>query len=154
VLAFPVRHPDHPDLSLCLVVARRTGGTPWYLLTSEPVENEAQAWLVVLAYARRWQIELAWKTCKRELGMQSPRVWDWESRLKLLGLATLAYAFLLSLLTEPFTLLRRWLFRYAAHRTGRRLRATRVPLARLRLAVSRLWLAYPPSISRRAVLAS
>jgi hypothetical protein len=91
-----------------------------------------------------------WKTCKSELGMQSPRLWDWESRLKLLGLATLAYAFLLHLLSAPFKLLRRWLVRYAAHRTGRRLRATRVPLARLRLALSRLWLAYPPSLSRRA----
>ncbi len=150
VLAFPVRHPEHPKLSLWLVVARRTGGTPWYLLTSEPVETQAQAWKVVMAYARRWQIELAWKTCKSELGMQSPRVWEWETRLKLLGLATLAYAFLLHLLTKPFKLLRRWLLRYGCHRTGSRLRATRVPLARVRLALSRLWLAHPPRLSRRA----
>jgi DDE family transposase len=115
VLAFAVRHPELP---LWLVVARRKGSTPWYLLTSEPVHTEAQAWKVVLAYARRWQIELAWKTCKCELAMQSPRVWDWETRLKLLGLATLAYAFLLHLLSEPFALLRRWLFRYAAHSHG------------------------------------
>jgi hypothetical protein len=33
--------------------------------------------------------------------MQSPRVWNWETRLKLLGLATLAYAFLLHLLSVP-----------------------------------------------------
>jgi hypothetical protein len=52
-LAFPVRHPDHPDLPLWLVVARRKGSTPWYLLTSEPVENEAQAWKVVMAYPPR-----------------------------------------------------------------------------------------------------
>jgi Transposase DDE domain len=149
VLAFPVRHPDHPDLPLWLVVARRKGSTPWYLLTSAPVETEADAWKVVLAYARRWQIEVMWQTCKSELGMQSPRLWDWESRLKLLGLATLAYAFLLHLLSTPFRLVRRWLLRYAAHRTGRRLRATRVPLVRLRLALSRLWLAYPPRLSRR-----
>jgi len=152
VLAFPVRHPEHPDLPLWLVVVRRTGGSPWYLLTSEPVENAAQAWKVAMAYARRGPIELAWKTCKSEWGMQSPRLWDWESRLKLLGLATLAYAFLLHLLTEPFVLLRRWLFRYACHRSGRHLRSTRVPLARLRLALSRLWLAYPPRFSRRAAL--
>lgn len=149
VLAFPVCHPEHPDLPLWLVVARRKGRTPWYLLTSEPVESEEQAWKVVLAYARRWQIEVTWKTCKSELGMQSPRVWDWETRLKLLGLATLAYAFLLHLLSAPFKLVRRWLLRYAAHRTGRRLRATQVPLARLRLALSRLWLASPPRLSRR-----
>lgn len=35
-LAFPVRHADHPDLPLWLVVARRKGSTPWYLLTSKP----------------------------------------------------------------------------------------------------------------------
>ena len=150
VLAFPVRHADHPDLPLWLVIARRKGGSPWYLLTSEPVENEEQAWKVVMAYARRWQIELMWKTCKSEMGMQSPRLWDWESRLKLLGLAALAYAFLLHLLSAPFKLLRRWLLRFAAHRSGRRLRATRFPLVRLRLALSRLWLTYPPPISRRA----
>lgn len=73
MLAFPVRHPDHPDLPLWLV-ARRKGSTPWYLLTSEPVESEEQAWKVVMAYARRWQIELMWKMCKSELGMQSPQV--------------------------------------------------------------------------------
>jgi hypothetical protein len=104
----------------------------------------------VLAYARRWQIEVMWKTCKSELGMQSPRVWDWETRLKLLGLATLAYAFLLHLLSTSFQLVRRWLLRYAAHRTGRHLRRTRVPLMRRLMALSRLWLAYPPRLSRRA----
>jgi hypothetical protein len=149
VLAFPVRHPDHPELRLWLVVARRKGSWPWYVLTSEPLECEEQAWKVVLAYARRWQIEVMWKTCKSEVGRQSPRLWDWQSRLKLFALATLAYAFLLHLLSPPFKLLRRWLLRYAAPRSGRRLRATRVPLARLRLALSRLWLAYPPPLSRR-----
>jgi hypothetical protein len=115
VLASPVRHPDHPDVALWLVVAHRTSGTPWYRLPSELVDNEAQAGSVVLAYARRWQSELAWKTCKSELGMQSLRVWDRETRLKRLRQATLAYAFLISLLTEAVTLLRRWLFRYTAH---------------------------------------
>jgi hypothetical protein len=150
VLAFPVHHPDHPALPLWLVVARRKGSTPWYVLTSEPVECEEQAGKVVRAYARRGPLEVMWKTCKSELGMQSPRRWDWQSRLKLLGLAPLASAFLLHLLSTPFKLLRRWLVRYAAHRSGRRLRATRVPLTRLRLALSRLWLAYPPPLSRRA----
>jgi hypothetical protein len=141
VLAFPVRHPDQPELPRWLVVARRTAGTPCYLLTSEPVEREAQACKGVMASARRWQIELMWKTGKSELGMQSPRLGDGESRLTLLGLATLASAFLLHLLSTPFRLLRRWWLRDACHRTGRRLRATRVPRVRLRLALSRLWLA-------------
>src|SRR6266700_6806856 len=32
VLFFPVTHPDAPDWPLTLVVARRKGGKPWYLL--------------------------------------------------------------------------------------------------------------------------
>jgi hypothetical protein len=72
VLAFALRHPDHPAVPLWLVVAGGTGGRPCYLLTSEPLASAAQAWSVVLAYARRWQIALACKTCKSELGMQSP----------------------------------------------------------------------------------
>ncbi len=57
VLACPVSHPDFPQGRLWLVVGRREGGTPWYRLTNEPRETEEQAWVVVLAYARRWQIE-------------------------------------------------------------------------------------------------
>jgi hypothetical protein len=150
VLAIAVFHPDHPGWPLWLVVARRQGGSPWYLLTSEKIETEEQAWAVVLAYARRWQIELSFKHCKSEFSFQSPRVWTWEERLKLLGLATLAYAFLLTLLSAEYRTLRCWLFRYGCHRTGRHLREARVPLARLRSALSKLWLAHPPALTRRA----
>ncbi len=152
VLAFPVCHPDHREWPLWLVVARRSNGKPWYLLTSEPVESAEQAWAIVFAYVRRWQIELVFKHCKSELSFQSPRVWDWQGRLKLLGLATLAYAFLLHLLSEQYAPVRRWLFRYACHRTGTHLQRVRVPLARLRSALSTLWLAHPPAFSRRAAM--
>ncbi len=154
VFACPVTHPDFPRWQLWLVVGRRQGGTPWYLLTNEPIETEEQAWAVVLAYARRWQIELAWRNCKSELGMQSPRVWGWQERLKLLGIATLAYAFLLHLLSPAFGPLRLWLLRYACHRTGRHARLAHEPLPRLRLALSRLWLEHPPAFSRRQAGAS
>lgn len=149
VLACPVHHPDFAQWQLWLVVARRQGGSPWYLLTTEAVETEEQAWAVVLAYARRWQIEMSWRNCKSELSMQSPRVWGWEERLKLLGLATLAYAFLLHLLSPGFGPLRTWLLRYGCHRTGRHARLAHEPLPRLRLALSRLWLEHPPAFSRR-----
>ncbi len=152
VLAFPVFHPDHDEWPLWMVVARRSNGKPWYLLTSEPVETAEQAWSIVFAYIRRWLIELVFKHCKSELGFQSPRVWDWDGRLKLLGLATLAYAFLLHLLSEQYALLRRWLIRYACPRTGAHLRQVRVPLARLRSALSKLWLAHPPAFSRRGAM--
>lgn len=147
VLALPVWRPDDRTHArpLWLVVARRgQGQEPWYLLTSEPVHTAEEAWQVVYSYARRWQIEMSWRYSKSELAMESPRLWSWERRQKLLLLATLAYAFLLSLLLPAHTALRHWLLRYWCHRTGKRSRAASTPLYRLRSAVSRLWLAYLP----------
>jgi hypothetical protein len=89
---------QHPKLAvpLWLVVSRRGHGhQPWYLLTTEPVASADDAWQMVLAYARRWQIEMAWRSSKTELAYESPRCWQWETRRKLLMLASLAYAFLL-----------------------------------------------------------
>lgn len=145
VLALPVwrRHDYLRRQPLWLVVARRgQGQEPWYLLTSEPVTTAEQAWQIVYAYARRWQIELCWRYGKSELALESPRVWRWEGRQKFLLLATLAYAFLLSLLRADHLPIRQWLLRYWCHRTGTRSRETSAPLYRLRSALSRLWLAY------------
>ncbi|WP_151754836.1 hypothetical protein [Dictyobacter vulcani] len=72
ILALPVTHPDHREQPLWLVVARRKGGLPWYLLTAEPIANADDAWRIMFAYARRWQIELTWKENKSELAFQSP----------------------------------------------------------------------------------
>jgi hypothetical protein len=143
VYAVSLYHPDFRT-PLWLVVARSGAGQePWYLLTTEPVETAADAWRIVLAYARRWQIEMAFRYGKSELALESPRLWRWEHRLKLLLIVTLAYAFLLSLLDERFELLRTWLLRHFCHRTGQRGRNTPTPLYRLRSAISRLWLAHP-----------
>jgi hypothetical protein len=69
VLAFPVRHPDYPEVPFWLVVSRPgKGHKPWYLLTTEEVSNERQAWRVVFAYTRRWNIEMGWRFGKSELG--------------------------------------------------------------------------------------
>jgi hypothetical protein len=106
------------------------------------VRTAEDAWGVVMAYARRWQIECAWRYGKSELGMESPRVWTWERREKLLLMVTLLYAFLLSLLEAALELLREWLLRYWCHRTGKRSREVAAPLYRLRSAISRLWQAY------------
>jgi hypothetical protein len=145
VLAIPVWRRDDSLRAqpLWLVVARRgRGQEPWYLLTTEPVTTAEDAWRIVYAYARRWQIELAWRYGKSELALESPRVWSWERRQKFLLLATLAYAFLLSLLGDEQTPIRHWLLRYWCHRTGKRSREASAPLYRLRSALSRLWLAY------------
>jgi len=145
VVAVCVTHPAHPQ-PLWLVVARPGRHyEPWYLLTSEPIRTAEEAWAVVLAYGRRWQIECAWRYSKSELAMESPRVWTWERREKLLLMVTLVYAFLLSLLESEWEVLRMWLLQSWCHRTGKRSREVAAPLYRLRSALSRLWQAYLPS---------
>jgi hypothetical protein len=143
IIAFPVFDRTHHQ-PLWLVVARRKGESPWYLLTSEPAHSPDLAWQIVFAYARRWQIEMALRFNKSELAFESPRRLKWESRLKLLSIAGLAYSFLLSLLVPAFSDLRSWLLRTFCHRTGKRSRDTPAPLYRLRLALSLLWLSHPP----------
>jgi len=114
VLALPVWLPDdraHSQPLWLVVVRRGQGQQPWYLLTSEPIRSAVDAWPVVVAYARRGQIEMSWRYGKSALAMESPRLWSWERRQKLLLLATLADAFLLSLLAPARAALRHWLLR-------------------------------------------
>lgn len=147
VVAVPVRHPDFAQ-PLWLVVSRPgKGRPPWYLLTTQPIVTEEDAWRVVFSYARRWQIEMTWRYCKSELAFESPRLWSWENRLKLLLMASLAYAFLLTLLAQDQATQRTWLLRQWCHRTGKRYREITAPLYRLRWALSRLWQASPPFAS-------
>ena len=144
VVAIPVTLLDHPQ-PLWLVIARLgKGREPWYLLTAEPIHTLTEVWAIVLAYARRWQIELVWRYSKSELAMESPRVWDWDVRLKLLLLATMAYAFVLHLLSSSFDELRALVLRNWCHRTGKRYQEVAAPLYRLRSALSRLWQAAAP----------
>ncbi len=144
VVAVPV-YDSALRFPLWLVVARPgRGQKPWYLITSEPIQCEEDAWRTVFIYARRWQVEMAIRFQKCELGAESPRVWSWEVRSKLLGVVALAYAFLLSLLDPLLEELRtRLLYRWC-HRTGKRSREVSTPLYRLRLALSALWRTYPP----------
>lgn len=140
----PVSHPT-VDGQFWLVVSRPgKGRKPWYLLTNEPIATPDDAWRTVLAYARRWQVEMCYRACKTDLAMESPRLWRWENRLKLLLMVSLVYAFLLSLLAPAFALLIDELFRRWCHRTGKRYRQAAIPLSRLRAALSALWTAHPP----------
>jgi hypothetical protein len=139
VVAFPVAHPASAE-PLWLVVARQgKGREPWYLLTTDPVRTADDAWRVVFIYLRRWQVETTWRYGKSELAMESPRVWTWERREKLLLMATLVYAFLLSLLDPAMEEVRHWLLRCWCHRTGKRSRDAPTPLYRLRSALGCLW---------------
>ncbi|OLE56601.1 MAG: hypothetical protein AUG74_18895 [Bacteroidetes bacterium 13_1_20CM_4_60_6] len=111
----------------------------WYLITNEPVKKEEQAWEIVFAYRRRWQIETSFRYGKSELAMESPRLWSFDNRLKLLGIVSLVYAFLLHLLDPTEKQLVSSLLRLRCHRTGKRYREVISPLYRLRWAISRLW---------------
>jgi hypothetical protein len=142
VIAFPIYLPED-ERQLFLVVSRPGDGRkPWYLITTEPVHTAEQAWQIIFAYARRWQIEMSLRFTKSEMAFQSPRLIKWEARLKFLLIASLAYAFLLSLLPDIDFLLA-FLSRYC-HRTGKWSREISTPLYRLRLAISRLWLLFRP----------
>jgi hypothetical protein len=146
IVAAPVADPQHGQ-SLTLVVARPGHGRePWYLLTNEPVRSADEAWRVVFAYARRWQVEMMFRFSKCELAFESIRVQRWEPRQKLLLLATLAHTFLLTLLRPAFAPLLTRLLRQWCHRTGKRSRESQAPLYRLRAAVSILLMTHPPPI--------
>lgn len=145
IVFMPVQVPDFPNLPLTLVVSRPgKGRKPWYLLTNECVSSAEDAWRIVLAYNRRWQIEVSIRYSKSELAFESPRLLAWEQRAKLLALAALVQAFLFSLLSDYLRPLRSWILDHWCHRTGKRSRSTAAPLYRLRLALSQLWLAYRP----------
>ena len=140
VLALPVHHLGI-NAPLWLVLSRPAeGGEPWYLLTNEPVPNAAAAWKIVLAYARRWQVEMSFRFNKSELALESPRLWFWSNRLKLLGMVALTYAFLLSLLQPDLERLRNDLLHGFCPRTGKRSREASTPLYRLRAAICFLFL--------------
>lgn len=130
---------------LWLVVARPgQGREPWYLLTNEPIRTMDDAWHIVLAYARRWQVEMAIRFDKCELAFESPRLRTWEGQFKLLLMVALAHAFLLSLLQADALAIAEWLLRHWCHRTGKWRQEVLTPLYRLRAALSRLWLTHPP----------
>ncbi len=144
IVYLPVQLP-HTLAPLWLVVSRPGHGRlPWYLLTNEPITTPEDAWRIVFAYNRRWQIELSIRFDKSELAMESPRLPAWSTRWKLLLLAALAQAFLLTLLSPDLEEARQWLLTVWCHRTGQRSRTTATPLYRLRLALSNLWLAFRP----------
>ncbi len=148
----PVEHPQWKGVPLWLVVSRPgKGRPPWYLLTNEPVHTAQDAWRIIFAYARRWQIEQCFRYNKSELSMESPRLWTWDRRIKLLLLVSVCYAFLLSLLDPLLRWLVAGLLRTGCHRTGKRSRETPAPLYRLRAAISRMFMSYPVPLPYSAI---
>jgi len=152
IVFLPVRVPDCPDFPLTLVVSRPGyGRKPWYLLTNETISTVQDAWRIVLAYNRRWQVEMSIRFSKSELAFESPRLLSWECRAKLLAIAALVQAFLFSLLEDTLSPLCTWILDHCCHRTGKRNRLTAAPLYRLRMALSHLWLSSRPSSLPRLI---
>lgn len=145
IVFFPVRLPDAPYFPLWMVVSRPgPGSQPWFLLTNDPVRSVDDAWRAVFGYNRRWQIETSIRFDKSELAIESIRLVDWDSRMKLMLILALVHSFLISLLHPARHDLCSWLLSVWCHRTGKRSRAAAAPLYRLRLAISALWLAFRP----------
>lgn len=126
------------------VVKIRSGKHIMRLITNERISSDEQAWEIFFAYTRRWQIETAFRYGKSELAMESPCLRIWDHTLKLLGLVTLVYAFLLYLLQDTFEQIKNYLLRLKCHRTGKRCQNAQAPLYRFRWALSRLWEEHPP----------
>jgi hypothetical protein len=129
------------------LVKVRAKGNIMYLITSERVKNEEQAWEIFFIYTRRWQIETSFRYGKSELAMESPRLKTWENTLKLLGMVTLVYSFLLHLLSDAYEAIKKYILRLKCHRTGKRCQSSQAPLYRFRWALSRLWEDYQPTFS-------
>lgn len=133
----PVNHPEYPDNQLFLVIARdkHNYNSPMYLITSLTIQKENQAWEVLFSYMHRWEAEQGFRFLKSEMGLESPRLWFWDNRMKLMAIVTLVYDFLL-------TVVRNWkdwvpiFLRNWAHRTGKRYRDASIPLYRLRMAIA------------------
>jgi hypothetical protein len=109
LLAFALHHPDCAVPRWLVVSRQGKGRRPWYLLTTQEVRTEEQAWPIVFADARRWDSEGTWRLDKSELGFECPRLRQWEHWRKWLVLATLASVFLLTLLRQEKQRVRSWL---------------------------------------------
>jgi hypothetical protein len=140
----PVAHPKVAGLFWLIASRPGQGRKPWYLLTNEPLQTLDDAWRIVFGYARRWQVELALRFEKAELGMASPRLQKWETLCKLWQILALVYAFLLRLLDWRFHRVCDWLLQFGCPRTGKWRQLVLTPLYRLVEALSVLWQTHPP----------
>lgn len=133
----PVQLAQDPDHILYLLVCRDTQHRqePLYLLTNQAILTKTQAWQTLFAYMRRWTIEQTFRFNKCELALESPRLWFWANRLKLMAIVATVYAFLLHLFIHWTALARIWINTWCP-RTGKRHLDVQVPLYRLRNAIA------------------
>ena len=141
ILYIPVHDPEINEKQLYLVIVRdkKKGRSPIYFLTDVQIDTVGMAWSILKSYMKRWDVEQVFRFGKTAMGIQSPRLWFWENRLKLLMLVTVVMDFVLTLLSDYRKFARKLIDRWCP-RTGKRQKKTFLPLYRLRLAIS--WLIY------------
>jgi hypothetical protein len=145
VVAVRVRHASYP-MDLWVVIVRR-GGEPWYLVTNRCIETEEQAWECYKAYCRRWQVETIFRFEKSELAIETIRLWTREKRNKLLQMIALVHSLLLHFLEDEFKELVEWILHEYCRRRGKKQHKAKIPIYRLRWALSRFWQEIRPSFS-------
>ncbi len=132
-----VNHPEYPDNQLYLIIVRdkQNYNGPMYIITSLHIENATQAWEVLFSYMHRWEAEQGFRFLKSEMGLECPRLWFWDNRMKLMAIVALVYDFILRTLRNWKSWIQLF-FRNWCHRTGKRYREASIPLYRLRMAIS------------------
>lgn len=131
-----VYHPDFPDKELTLITCKSANNSfePVHLLTNRAVRKNRDAWKMIFSYMRRWLIEQTFRYNKSELALESPRLWYWKNRLKLMAIVSLVYDFLLQILRNWSSMA--WLtINTWCPRTGKKLANVHVPLYRMRNAI-------------------
>jgi len=149
ILVKQVRHASYAG-ELWVVVVRQKG-EPWYLITNTPITTEKEAWDVVFAYRGRWKIETCFRYGKSELCLETVSLQKQEKREKMLILVMMVYMFLLWLMDEKQRKIVVLLLYHYCHRTGKKQREQDFPIYRVRWAISRYWLKYPPIFSFTAL---
>lgn len=124
------------DNPLTLVVCKdsQKAQEPLLILTNCPVNTKAEAWKIVFSYMRRWAIEQTFRFNKSELALESPRLWCWENRQKIMAIVSLVYEFLLSILKNWKSIAQIAINNWCP-RTGKRQLDAQLPLYRLRIAL-------------------
>lgn len=94
--AMDVRHPDHPDVPLRMVVVRGFGQKPTMLLTTlAGTDSRQNLWQVVEGYLSRWRVEDAIRYIKQSYNLEDIRLLDY-TRLKNMMAIVLATVFFAS----------------------------------------------------------
>ena len=89
-----VRLPDHPRVSLFLVVVQGLGESPLMLLTNLPMrKNRKIIWWIVSAYLTRWRVEETIRFGKQSYQVEDIRVLTYERLRNLVALVMAAMFF-------------------------------------------------------------